>query len=66
MRRLDELDEKLTAEDATRIGSALHARTAVRRAQSPPWALPVLHRNASYVVYDVAGGAQGASGTLSP
>jgi hypothetical protein len=49
--RLDPLDKRLTEADALRIGATLHAGFAVRRTEHPPWRLPEVYRNDSFVIY---------------
>lgn len=49
--RLDPLDAALTADDARRVGAALGATVAVRRATHPAWDLLELFRNRKFVVY---------------
>jgi hypothetical protein len=52
--QLDPLDRNLSTSDAQRIGKALGAHWAVRRAEHPAWSLPERYRNASFVIYELS------------
>ncbi|MBI5495771.1 MAG: hypothetical protein HY904_12170 [Deltaproteobacteria bacterium] len=49
--RLDPLDERLTDDDARRLGREFGAHVAIRRTRHPPWNLPELYRTPSFVIY---------------
>jgi hypothetical protein len=66
LKRLMNLDEKLSADDAVRIAQALHAHYAVRDRWMPGWALPVVFQNDGFVVYDVSSSTAGSPSAVSP
>ncbi len=51
--RLDPLDRDLSTQDGLRVARGLGVTVAVRRVRHPPWALPELFRNASFVIYSM-------------